>query len=132
MCLHCGSRRIRRSGHPYGPWIALLGLVAERCQDCQRRFPLRRGTARSTLAIESSLSAASSEAIELILRDALGGVPGSWEVKIAPAPADGRWCVTIEGTRTAMPIRLSLPPTEHAPQVLGARVVEALEYEGLA
>jgi len=40
-CPHCGSDRVRVSGHVYGPLAALMGVRAYRCESCHRRFPVR-------------------------------------------------------------------------------------------
>ncbi len=118
------------SGRPYGVLMKLLGLVAQRCKDCQRRFPLWRGTALSTVQLGGDISGRQEEAITATLREVFIGVPGSWRIKVVGSPNRDRWFVSIEGNRMVQPIRISLEATDPGPQSVSQRVEDSLEREG--
>jgi len=130
VCLLCNGTRIRRSSRPYGTVMGAV-FVAVRCQECGRRFPLRRRVASTRVTLVNRVATAqpNRKAIEGVVEDALRSVPGDWVVEIR-AGQDPRWLLSIRRPGRG-DIRLALAPDMTAADQVYERVRESLRKEGL-
>jgi hypothetical protein len=130
-CARCGSERVHRSGRPYGRLVRTLGLVALRCEDCGRRFPVPRRLGSTHVLLRSELAGDDpmKEAVETDLVAALDTRPGYWLVTVGPGTESGRWQVALRGRGRV--VRLTISPGEQeSPDVMEA-VRAGLRSEGL-
>jgi len=106
-------------------------FVAVRCQECGRRFPLRRRVASTRVTLVNRVATAqpNRKAIEGVVEDALRSVPGDWVVEIR-AGQDPRWLLSIRRPGRG-DIRLALAPDMTAADQVYERVRESLRKEGL-